>query len=231
MKKRRKRPTSKEPEAVRRDGALCAAFVNAASPKRRPRGTGPLATYADLVAWGKRHGVLDAAGAKRLARAAADRPVDSALAVHRAGVLRELVERILLALAERKAPDPSDIEALNAEIARAERRLVSADTGCRWVWVPRGDNDLERMLWPVVLSAADVLTSEDHRRVRRCGGQGCDLLFVDRSPGSHRKWCTREDCGHRARSHRRYHVTIKPRREERRRQRRQIPEAPASERG
>jgi predicted RNA-binding Zn ribbon-like protein len=221
MKKRRKRPTSKEPAAVRRDGALCAVFVNAASPKRRPPEAGPFATYADLLACGKRHGVLDAAGAKRLARAAADRPVDAALAVHRAGELRALVERILLALADGKAPDPDDVEALNAWIALSERRLVPAGTGCRWVWIPRGGNDLERLLRPVVLSAADILTSEDHRLVRRCGGEGCDLLFVDRTPGNHRKWCSNEDCGRRVRAHRRYYTTLKPRREERRRQRRQ----------
>ena len=220
MKKRRTKRSSKKPDPVRRDGALCAAFVNAASPKRRAREAGPFATYSDLLAWGRKHRVVDAAGAKRLGRAAAKRPVDAALAVHRAGVLRELVERLLLALADGRAPDVSDVEAVNVELARSERRLVPAGGACRWAWSEPGGNDLGRLLWPVVLSAAEVLTSKIHRRGRRCGGQGCDLLFVDRSPGNHRKWCSEDACGLRARSHRRYHKTIKPRREERRKQRR-----------
>ena len=215
MKKRRKKNTSAEP-----DGALCAAFANTVSPKRKV-----IATYADLLAWAQRHGVLDAAGAKELGLAAAERPVDAAIAVHRTGELRNLVERILLALADGKAPDPADIEALNAEIVRAERRLVPAAGACRWAWIRPESNDLERPLWPVVVSVAKVLTSEDHRRVRRCGGRGCDLLFVDRSPGFHRKWCSKERCGYRTRSHRRYHTTIKPRRDERRRKRRDGSEA------
>ena len=197
---------SDEPAAVRRDGGLCAAFVNTVSPKRRA-----LKTYADLLAWAERHGVVAAAAAaEELGRAAAERPVDAALALHRALGLRALLERIFLALVAQGRPDPADVEAVNAGLACAQRRIVPTAGGYRWVWCHRPDNDLEAPLWPVLLSAAELLTSKYLKSVRRCAGRGCDLLFVDRTRGKPRKWCSDKSCGERTRACRRYHATIKP---------------------
>ncbi len=211
MKKRRKSPPRK-PELVRRDGALCAAFVNTASLKRRP-----LVTWQDLLAWARQCGVVGSGEAEELARVAAERPAEAAIAVQVTRALRDRLERILVALAAGERPDPADIAALNVHLAAASRTLAPAASGYRWVRNHPG-GPLERLLWPVLRSAAEVLASKYHRRVRRCGGHGCDLLFVDCSPGSPRKWCSRESCGDRARSRRRYYATIRPRREERSRQ-------------
>ncbi len=219
MKQRRKRPASVEPELgaayrVRRDGALCAVFVNTASTKRRPRDAGPLATWKDLLAWGKESGVLGSGDVEVLQRAA-EIPAFVAVALHRVAELRLLLERILLALASDREPDPSDLGALNAELARASHLLVRTAGGYRWVWSPGDGDDLDRLLLPVVVSTAEVLASKDRHPVRRCSGRDCDLLFVDRTPGSHRRWCDDGTCGRRARARRRYHATLKPRRDER----------------
>ena len=45
--------------------------------------------------------------------------------------------RILGSLAVLKAPDPADVEALNAELARASRRFVRAERGYAWAWGER----------------------------------------------------------------------------------------------
>ena len=97
--------------------------------------------------------------------------------------------------------------------------MPAAAGGYRWAWSHRGDNDLEAPLWPVLVSAADLLASKYHRRVRRCAGRGCDLVFVDRTAGRPRKWCSDKSCGERSRARRRYHATIKPLLEEGPRQR------------
>ena len=67
------------------------------------------------------------------------------------------------------------------------------------------------------MSITEVLTSKYRRQVRQCGGEGCDLLFVDRTPGSPRKWCEIKVCGQRVRAHKHYHYKVKPKRNARQR--------------
>ena len=214
MAKRKRRSKTRKPELVRRDGALCAAFVNTATPRRRP-----LVTYADLLAWGKRAGELSAADAERLARAAAERPAEAEAVVARAEEARLLVERILLALAENRHPAVADLDAFNAELGAAlsARRVVRDGDAYRWAW--SDGEELDRVLWPVLLSVADLLASEHRRRVRQCGAEDCSVLFVDRTSGSPRKWCDRKTCGHRTRALKYYHSKVKPRRGRRRKKR------------
>jgi predicted RNA-binding Zn ribbon-like protein len=211
-RKTRRKKKTRQPELVRRDGALCAVFVNTATGARRP-----VETYAELLAWGEKNGALTTAEAARLRRGAAARPADAEAVARRAQELRALVERVLSALAAHRMPAAADLEALSAELAAplSARRLVYADGGFRLAWDEAGDGDLDRMLWAVLVSVADVLCSDDHLHVRRCDGRDCELLFVDRTPGRHRRWCSRKRCGDRARALKRYHREVKPRRRQR----------------
>lgn len=208
-KAKRRKKTSREPEAVRRDGGLCPAFVNTASAKREPIGS-----YADLLVWCQRCGILDDAAALRLERDAGERPDAAGAALRRALELRDAMRRILLALAARETPPAADVEALNGVLDQARRRLVpTADGGHRWGWVDRDGDELEAPLWPVVISAAEILTTRFRRRVGQCAGEGCDLFFVDRASGSPRRWCEKRLCGQPVNSRRHYQRKIKPERE------------------
>ncbi len=224
MAKRKRRRKSREPELVRRDGALAAVFVNTATARRKS-----LVTYADLLAWGKENDALEAADAERLEHAAADNPAAAAAVEARAPELRALVERILLALASLRMPAAADLEAFNAELGRvlAARRLAAGAGGFDWTWRD-GDHgdDLDRMLWPVVLSTAEILASGDHLYVRQCAAKDCELLFVDRTPGRHRRWCSKKGCGNRTWAREHYHREVKPRRLQRK-QRDLQPEEPS----
>ena len=202
-----RRKGSEEPEAVRRDGALCATFVNSASAKRKG-----FSTYAEFLAWGLRCGAVTAGDAERLERAAADHPEDAVAVAARALEVRALLDRIFSARAERRAPVGADLDAFNAELSPAlsARRLVPAARNLQWAWGDRGGDDLDRMLWPVLWSAADVLSSKYYSKVGRCAGDGCDLLFVDRAPGSPRKWCNMQACGSKVNSRRHYQQVVKP---------------------
>jgi predicted RNA-binding Zn ribbon-like protein len=53
--------------------------------------------------------------------------------------------------------------------------------------------------WPVVRSAAELLTSPKLGRVKVCGGEGCGWMFLDESRNASRKWCESRDCGNRER--------------------------------
>lgn len=206
---KRQRRKSQQPELVRHDGDLCAYFVNTANAKRRS-----ISSYADLLAWGLRAEALSAADAQRLERMAGERTADAEAVFVRARDLRERLERILLALTRHRAPAAADLDALSADlaVALAPRRLVPApEGGWRLAWGDRGGDDLDHMLWPVVTSAVNVLTTRYHRKVRQCEGKDCRLLLVDRSPGSPRKWCSA--CGGRSRALKHYHAKVKPERE------------------
>ncbi len=198
---------SNQPVAVRRDGGLCVTFVNSASAKRKSFGT-----YVELLAWGQRLGAVSGSDAERLGRTAAEHLSEASAVLQRALELRSRFKRILEGLIERKQPTDGDLEMLGEELASARAAQVFARSGigCRWVWGDRGGDDLDRMLWPVVMSMEEVLSTKYCFKVGRCAGDGCDLLFVDRSGGSARKWCSSRACGNKVRSRRDYHRRIKP---------------------
>ena len=212
MAKRKKPGPS---EVARRDGGHCAVFANSASAKRRG-----FSSYAELLAWGVRVGAVTAADAARLERTAAERPEDAAAVFSRALEARVWLRRILLALAARRTPASADVAILSEALAAAltARVLVQVSTGgWRWAWGDRGGVDLDRMLWPALLDAADVMTSKYYRQVGVCAGEGCDLIFVDRAPGSARRWCDKRACGAKVNSRRHYEQIVKRERRARKR--------------
>jgi predicted RNA-binding Zn ribbon-like protein len=54
---------------------------------------------------------------------------------------------------------------------------------------------LDQMLWPIVRSTADLLTSGELERVRQCPGEECGWLFLDASRSGRRQWCDMAECG------------------------------------
>ncbi len=196
-------------------------FVNAGPRQAGSAQRNPFASYADLLAWGIATGTLSRADATRLEAVAAERPGLASGVVRRARTLAGRLRRILLACAAGAIPDAADLEALNADLraALAARQLIGVRGGCRWSWDAAGGDDLDRVLWPVLESASELLTAETVGKVRECAAEGCDLLFVARGGGKPRKWCS-PACRNRETSSRHYQRRLKPARRERERQRR-----------
>lgn len=96
-----------------------------------------------------------------------------------------------------------DDNAVKTELI-AQSRLVRATEGYRWRW-PEGTQALEQLLWPIICSAIDLLTSPEVRRVKVCPGLGdCGWLFLDTSKSGRRRWCSMESCGSRSKMRRYY---------------------------
>jgi predicted RNA-binding Zn ribbon-like protein len=127
---------------------------------------------------------------------AAARPQESAAVLERAIALRDTIYRIFTAHGDGSAPAPPDLALLNAALAGAmpHRRLAVAAHGYEWEW-EADPAALAQMLWPVAVSAADLLTSPDLERVRECAGATCNWLFIDRSKNRSRRWCDMQECG------------------------------------
>ena len=200
----KKRKPARVPRELERAGAPCLAFANTGVPRRDDRRRDgaappsmPLRAYDELLTWAVRMGAVDAATGGVLRRAAAERPEDAAATVVRAVGLRSAVERIFTGRVLGREPRPEDV-ALVSELLHL-RLPVATGEGFRWAWAG-GDGDLDRPLWPIAQSAAELLVSGELDRVRQCGTRGCYQLFLR---GQQRRlWCDANTCGSRAKGKR-----------------------------
>ncbi|MBD0328163.1 MAG: ABATE domain-containing protein [Pyrinomonadaceae bacterium] len=187
-------------------GSLCLDFTNTVGGRRGSEVVQEkLNSYADLIAWSGHAGLLTDTEARRLMRQAAQSPVEANEVLERAIALREALYRIFTAQVHNAAPKPADLALLNAELSNALARseITVTEAGFTWDWSDQR-NRLDRVLWPIVRSAADLLTSGDLDRVRECAGDACGWLFVDTSKNHSRRWCDMSDCGNRAKARRHY---------------------------
>lgn len=191
-------------------GRLCLDFANTVSGIRGGDERDRLHDYADLVSWGRQTGAISSAQSERLLAEARRRPAHAAAAFRDAIALREAIYRLFLARVKGRAVQAADLEVLNAALARAlaHRRLVPAEEPCcalAWEDVPGA---LDVVVWPVAVSAAELLTSgTELARVSVCGlydEQECGWLFVDETRSHTRRWCSMKDCGNRAKARRHY---------------------------
>lgn len=204
----RKPAPSPVSKLLRSDGALCITFANtgAESPQRPA-----LESYADLLAWATETGALAEGEAPRLTAVAADHPAKASGAARKARTLTARLRRILEALARGTEPAATDLETFNDQLRQAMAARQLDPSGQQWIWA-EADDDLDRMLRPVLLSAAELLTAGDRERIGRCPANGCGLFFIARSGGQPRKWCS-VACRNRRSSHVHYESLVKPQRD------------------
>ena len=183
-------------------GALCLELVNTSGARAADRPRERLASYQDLLTWSRRAGILRPAAADRLRRQAARGPAGATRALRRVRRLREQLYRVFRPIADGSAPPPMAVGLVSRwwRKDRSRRELVAGRGGFDLRLRVRAD-ERDPMLWPIVASAVDLLTSERIARLKRCGE--CDWLFLDESKNGSRRWC-KKNCGNRVRARRRY---------------------------
>ena len=164
-----------------------------------------LNAYADLVWWSLRVEVMDKASAAPLFAAAAAEPARAANVLARALELRAGLYRLFTAAQAQAAADEADLAVLNREMSGALGHLRLRAEGGEIVWGWEDGAQLDRVLWPVVRDAAELLVSGEMQRVGRCCGEHCDWLYLDTSRNRSRRWCDMQSCGNRAKARRHYH--------------------------
>lgn len=185
-------------------GALCLDFVNTLGD--RPRGQAEhLRTYGDLLAWSQQTEVLEPADVKRLASLAKEDPSSALSAFTGARALREDLYCVISALTSGQAIPSREFAALNKQMRQmmSESELVSDDSGFQLERNGSADA-LDQMLWSVLRSAVDLLTSKRVGDIRQCAGETCSWLFIDNSRTRRKKWCDMKVCGNRAKARRHY---------------------------
>jgi predicted RNA-binding Zn ribbon-like protein len=181
-------------------GVLCLDFTNTLEARLDPVVRDLLRDYAAILGFARASGTLDEQTAKHLLAQAERRPAEANAALKQGIEQREALFSIFSALAAGAEPAPADLERFNDALADAmthARIVTAADGSFQWDWQP-ANGDLSRPLWPILRSAADLLTSEQLPRLRQCAAHDCAWLFLDTSRNASRRWCSMSSCGNRA---------------------------------
>jgi predicted RNA-binding Zn ribbon-like protein len=187
-------------------GELCLDFVNTLDNRPSPERQKELVlTYQDLADWAMQAGAIAAARRAELSQQSAVHPQAAQAALHKAIDLRECFYRIVSATVKKRQPSPDDLALFSRFLGEAlsNLRLKSRRSGFRLDW-----NDeparLDSILWPIVRSASDLLTSRDRDYIRECDSASCRWLFIDRSKNHGRRWCDMKVCGNRMKARKFY---------------------------
>jgi len=179
-------------------GVLCLDFANTANWHKSDHPVELLVEYTDLVDWARHTEIVNDDETTTLLRLAAHRPAEADAVRQRAVALREAIYRIFAAISADERPEVDDLELLNQELqpALSHARIVEADDGFTWDWADNRQT-LDRVLWPVARSAAELLSSAQLNRARQCADDRCGWLFLDMSRNRSRRWCSMDECGNR----------------------------------
>jgi len=166
-----------------------------------------LTDFSRLVSWAEEAGVVSARSAATLRKRAATKPGEAAAAHHYALETRAALARLFGRMAAGRAGsrDLHDFNRLLGPPLEQMRLLPAPTPGGQELqlgWEER-ENRLESVVWPVLWSAARLLTSDEATQICVCGGEDCGWMYVDRSRNGLRRWCQMETCGTREKSRRR----------------------------
>lgn len=188
-------------------GALCLDFANTLPNQKAPEtGAERLFTYADLLSWAVQTGEITVSDARKLMNAANHSSAKAAATLRRARELRQAIYSVFSAVARESAPATKDLDILNRYWKNASvHASVSHSAGkFQKTWVMDEDDELDRLLWPVAASAAELLTSDNLTMARECASDRCSWLFLDTSRNKSRRWCDMKTCGNREKAKRHY---------------------------
>ncbi len=186
-------------------GWLCLDFANTVDWHASENPVESLNKYADLIEWSANRGIISGDAKGELLRKSEEKPVEAQAVLEKARGIREDIYRILSNTVHGHPIKTTDLKGFNKALASvlSHSRLAPYEKGLRWDWDSHPDG-LDSVIWPVVKSAMDLMTSEAIKRVGECADERCGWLFWDRSRNRSRCWCDMKDCGNRAKVRRFY---------------------------
>ncbi len=187
-------------------GWLCLDFANTVDWHASEHPIEGLTSYEALIGWARSINLLPDRTAQQLLRTAEQHPTEAARVLERTVALREAIYHLFAAIAKGKSPAANDQATLNVELSRSLAKSGLVWNKATFEWERQGeDDDLDQMLWWILHSTTDLLTSEDLKRIGMCADDhGCGWLFYDTSRNHTRQWCSMRGCGNRAKARRHY---------------------------
>ena len=161
--------------------------------------------YTDLVWWNFQAHFLNESEVELLLTEAEQQPYPAAALFEQAMVLHTEIHRLFSRIAIGGTVTEIELRSLNDFLLDKAMlsKIEPTEQGFAWVWGGEA-SALERVLWPIIRSAADLLVSDKLNRVGQCAGESCGWLFLDTSRNGRRRWCEMKHCGNRAKARRHY---------------------------
>jgi predicted RNA-binding Zn ribbon-like protein len=186
-------------------GAICLDFANTIHDSHAEDKREELHAISDLLQWAAEVELLSSADHRRLAAHYERKPHAAASALAKAIAVRDLLVSIFGGIANNRSVSSQRLSALNSALAQAPGLLrVHKDSDrIESEWTSAADG-LQKVLFTVLASAAELLASDRLGRVRECGSADCTWLFVDESRNRSRRWCDMTVCGNRMKARRHY---------------------------
>lgn len=183
-------------------GRICLDFCNTIDAHDSDHPHEWLVSYLDLIRWSIHAETVEQQEGDRLLKQAEANPGEASDILTQALGLREAIYQIFTASIYHRPIPTVALAALNGalSVAASQQQIVCDSDGFTWGW--QSADRLDRVLWSIARSAADVLTQDRLDRVRQC--PGCGWLFLDQSKNRSRTWCDMRFCGNRAKSRRHY---------------------------
>ena len=166
----------------------------------------------DLVDWLKRAGAIESEIASDFsAEGSALRALDAVAG--QARTLREWLRRFVIRHAGHAlgASALRELTPLNRLLSRDDsygrvelattRKQKAGDDGYAFRWrLVRRWSTPEQLLLPIAHAIGDLVCHADFELIHACEGQGCTLMFLDRTKAHARRWCSMAVCGNRAKA-------------------------------
>lgn len=177
-------------------GILCFHFINTVHAWRGINLHEYLNTYQDVIHWCKKVNLFDSYRRANLLKEAALHPVKTKLALQQLKDARELLYRFFSAMAAHAEESlPGEIlQSFNTLLSNSLRHLAFTvkQKRVKLEW-RNAEKDLLAPLWVVMKSAYDIITMEDHSRIKEC--PRCGWIFIDNTKNNKRRWCNPSFCG------------------------------------
>lgn len=180
-------------------GSVALDFANTLGGMHTAPSHEHIVEYSDLVEFCRLAGTISPAQGRRLIEEGVRQPARAALVLRRAISLREAIWRVFDAYAKNGRAEPTDLATIHEEELAALRhaRFQPSASEVDYAW--SDELLLDRPLWAIARSAGDLRRSKDDlARVRECGSETCEWLFIDKSRNHTRRWCDMNDCGNAA---------------------------------
>jgi predicted RNA-binding Zn ribbon-like protein len=109
--------------------------------------------------------------------------------------LRDAIDRAARLAARGEVPERADRLMIN-RLAGLPLRVPGLDAGGRLEW--SATDPVTAALGTIARDASVLVGGPDRASIRACQEPTCAMLFVDRSRGRRRRWCSMAECGNRA---------------------------------
>lgn len=208
MEKRIRRGGLRTPEGMLYEltgGNLALDFVNTVDSRPTDHPNELLPTYNELFSWARQTKVRSRLEELNLIKKADRHPGEGETARKSAIALREILFQIFNNVIDEKKIPEDTLARWNKYVQRSNDSYQMVKTKDGFSWECNADPlEFDAILWPIIHSAVELMTSSSIQKLRRCAADNCDWLFLDLSKTGNRRWCDMTVCGNRTKAQRFY---------------------------